>query len=320
MLKSFLKCIPRVLIIAINSIRSFPLQATSGETDFQTDNDLQSILLSARKPTQVPFQMDQALNNTHRTVTAVLSTNEGALRYPECGVPLKEAQPIEFFSPESTQSLLPPDEIYTDNPNLGVSQWTQTSLNDLSSVSLQFCDYSLAQVPSQDTTLMSHSETFEDVEFSPGFKKVLSDFETRLPQFKSKEPNISLKEKCKRSQSPPQSDSDLEFYECRQEFSEPDDKKLEHDIAYHVFEPLSQLPKRNPDSDFVKSGLQSFSQSDGCKCSFGSEHIEDDLWGSEGSLGSPTEGDLPLFEEFFSRDQAGFYDGADDDFLKRVRG
>ncbi|XP_023804811.1 ankyrin-2 isoform X2 [Oryzias latipes] len=303
----------RILDVSLGQLKKNPASrmATSGETDFQTEDDWQSVLLSARTPTPVLFPLDHALYCTHRTVTPVLPTNVGALRYPEWGLSLEEAQATKVFSPESAQSLLTLDEIFTEHQNLEVCDWIPTLVDEVSSVSPQFRDSNLAQV---DTRTMSHWETFEDLEFSPGFKM---EFETTLPQFEPNQPRISLKEQRKRSQSPQQSDSDLEFYECRQDFSEPDEMKLEPAIAYHVFEPASPTPKKNPDPSSVKSSFQAISQFEGYKSFSGSKPIDERLYGSEGSWESPTEGGLPLCEELPSRDQAGFYDDADDDFFER---
>ncbi|KAM4612398.1 ankyrin-2b [Polymixia lowei] len=170
-----------------------------------------------------------------------------------------------------------------------------------------------------EATTKGESETAEDFQFSPDFNKVLSEFEKTLSEFRSEKPT----ELRKCSESPQCSDSDLEFFDCRQafsDFSEPEDANLEPEITYHISEPPSPMPGSSPDVGFLKGShdytAQSFLQVDDYKrFSSGSESLGDFAYDSEGSREYRAEGNLPMCEELPSRDQAGYDD--DDDSLGR---
>ena len=307
------------------------MQASSGETNLQTDNGVQNKLLSVTtaiedatktsvwfsddKPmTLVPIKLpEESSYTTHRAVTPVLPTNERASyvqsgksqEYSEWELFSKEAQSSELFSPMSDQFLVPPDyeAIFSGCQTLKVSEYSPASLNDLSPMSPVFSDPSSAQAVMEDTSKIE-SETVEDIEFS-------LDFERAVTEFESHKPNIPLKEHRKSPESSQHSDSDLEFFDCRQDFSEPDNMKPEHEIAYNICEPPSSIPRTPPDI------AQPFLWVENRK-RFSSGSLDEFAYGSESSKECPTGVGLPLCEELPSRDQAGYYD--DDDFMGRVRG
>lgn len=293
------------------------------------DDSKVDVLFTDEKPKKsVPLQLpDQNSHTTHRTVTPVLHSLEKTVclkedrshGYSDWKLSPKEAHSTELFSPMSSQFLVPPDyeAVFSGQQTLRVSECSQASLNDFSPVSPVFSD----SIPTQVVT-ESNIEG-EDFEFSPDFNRVLSEFEKTVSEFESEEPKVPPKEG---SQSPQHSDSDMEFFDCRQafsDFSEPEEVKLEHDITYHISEPPSPMPGSTPDISFSKQSPQytahNFLQVDDFKRhSSGSESLGEFAYDSEGSRECRTEGDLPFCEELPSRDQAGFYD--DDDFLGRVRG
>ncbi|XP_072232771.1 uncharacterized protein [Leuresthes tenuis] len=315
-------------------------RASSGETNLQTDNGVQNKLLSVTTATKdasktsvwfsddkpmtlVPVKLPKESSyTTHRAVTPVLPTNERASYvqsgksqgYSEWELISKEAQSCELFSPISftDQFLVPPDyeAIFSGYQTLKVSEYNPASLNDLSPVSPLSSDPSSAQAVMEDISKIE-SETVEDLEFSPDFNKVLSDFERAVTEFESQKPNIQLKEHRESPESSQHSDSDLEFFDCRQDFSEPDDMKPEHEIAYNICEPPSSIPRTPPDI------AQPFLWVENRK-HFSSGCLDEFAYGSESSKECPTGVGLPICEELPSRDQAGYYD--DDDFLGRVRG
>lgn len=310
---------------------------TPEETEFHADDDVRSKLLSVKTVTQdaskigvlftddklmksVPLQLpDQNSYTTHRTVTPVLPASEktSCLKSDR----LQKAQSSELFSPMSTQFLVPPDyeAVFSGHQTLRVSECSQASLNDLSPVSPVFSDSISAQVVT-DTT-KGKSENGEDFEFSPGFNRVLSEFEKTVSEFESENP----KGLSKGSESPQHSDSDLEFFDCIQalsDFSQPEEVKLEH--AYHISEPPSPMPGGSPDVSFLTAGPQYTAHpflrvEDYKRISSGSESLGEFAYDSEDSHEGQIEGDLPMCEELPSRDQAGYCDD-DDDFLGRVRG
>lgn len=325
--------------------RWFHLQATPKQTEFQRDDDVQSelspattatqdaseisMLVSDDKPVTVPLQLpDHSSYTTHRAVSPVLPSYEKPSGLPqefsEWESSPKEARSSELFSPMSDQFLLPPDyeAIFSGHQTLRASECSQASLNDLSPVSPVFSDSSSAQVVTREAR-QRRSETAEDYEFSPEFKRVLSEFERTVSEFESEEPNVPLKEPRKSPESPLHSDSDLEFFDCRQDFSEPDDGKAEQEVVYHIYEPPSPVPRRTSDVGFLKGSSQHVARpflqvEDHKRFSSGSESLCEFAYDSEASREGPTEGGLPMCEELPSRDQAGFYDG--DDFLGRVSG
>ncbi|XP_023279632.1 uncharacterized protein LOC111667981 [Seriola lalandi dorsalis] len=321
-----------------------PVQ-TPEETHFQIDNEVQSKLLSATTAAQdtskigvddkpmkpVPLQLpDPNSYTTHRAVTPVLPSFENTLcekshrfyGFSDSKLSPEEAQSSELFSPMSSQFLVPPDyeAVFSGHQTLRVSECSQASLKDLSPVSPVFSDS--AQVVTEATT-KRESEAAEDFEFSPDFNRVLSEFEKTILEFESDEPKMPPKVG---SESPQHSDSDLEFFDCRQafsDFSEPEEVKLEPEISYHIFEPPSPAPGSSPDVGFLKGSPQHAAHpflrvDDYKRFSSGSESLGEFAYDSEGSRGCRTEGDLPVCEELPSRDQAGYYN--DDDFLGRVRG
>ena len=227
----------------------------------------------------------------------------------------------------SSKFLVPPDyeAVFSGHQTLRVSECSRASLNDLSPASPVFSDS--AQVVTEVSTERG-SETAENLEFSPGFNRVLSEFEKAVSELESEEPKVPQTDLIPRmgSKSPQLSDSDVEFFDCRQalsDFSESEDMKLDHEIGYHISEPPSPMPGSSPDIAFLKGSPQYTSRpllrvEDYKRFSSGSESLGEFAYDSESSPGCGAEGDLPGCEELPSRDQAGYYD--DDDFLGRVRG
>ncbi|XP_026186366.1 ankyrin-2b isoform X2 [Mastacembelus armatus] len=320
---------------------------TPEERQFQTDDDVKRKTLSATTVTQdaskigvlftadkerksVPLQLpDQNAYRTHRTVTPVLpsldntsSAKAGRLyRYSEWRLSPKETQSSELSSPMSSQFLEPRDyeAVFSGSQTLRVSECSQASLNNFSPV---FSDSTAAKAVT-DTTTKGESETTEALELSPDFNRVLSEFEKTVSEFESDKAKGPPKELSKGSKSPQQSDSDLEFFECRQtfsDFSEQEDEKLEHNLTYHVSEPPSPMPESSLDIGFLKQGPEHSAHpflqlEDYKRFSSGSESLGEFAYDSESSRECQAEGDLPVCEELPSRDQAGYYD--DDDFLGR---
>lgn len=316
---------------------------TPEETQFQTDDEVQSKWLSATTVTQdasqigvvftddksIPLKLpEQNLYTTHRTVTPVLPASDKtscfksdrSYGHSEWGFSPKKAQYSEPFTPMSTQFLVPQDyeAVVSGHQTLRVCEWNLASMNDLSPV---FSDSISTQVLTQANT-KGESENAEDFEFSPDFNRVLSDFEKTVSEFESEDP----KELRKGSESPQHSDSDVEFFDCRQAFpdhSEPDEGKLEHEVTYQISEPPSPMPGSGTDVSFLKGSSQYTAHpflrvEDYKRFSSGSESLSEFAYDSEGSRECRTDGNLPVWEELPSRDQAGYYD--DDDFLGRVRG
>lgn len=354
MVYSITTCIP--IFVLVNLFSDIHLQApsqTPEETQCQTDVVVQSKLLSATTVTQdaskigvlfmedklmksLPLQLpDQNVYTTHRAVSPVLPASEKtsclkserSCGHSEWELSPKKAQSSELFSPMSTQFLVPPDyeAVFSGHQTLRVSECSQASLNDLSPVSPVFSDSVSAQVVMGATT-KGESENDEDFEFSPDFNRILSEFEKTVSEFESENPEILPKDLSKGSESPQHSDSDLEFFDCRQafsDFSEPEEVKLKHEISYHISEPPSPMPGSSPDVGFLTGSPQytahPYLQVEGYKrFSSGSESLGEFAYDSEGSRECRTDGDLPVCEELPSRDQAGYYD--DDDSLGRVRG
>ncbi|XP_026208480.1 uncharacterized protein LOC113157297 [Anabas testudineus] len=318
----------KTLYISTGELKSKTASQMAPATVTQDDSKVDVLFTDEKPKKSVPLQLpDQNSHTTHRTVTPVLHSLEKTVclkedrshGYSDWKLSPKEAHSTELFSPMSSQFLVPPDyeAVFSGQQTLRVSECSQASLNDFSPVSPVFSD----SIPTQVVT-ESNIEG-EDFEFSPDFNRVLSEFEKTVSEFESEEPKVPPKEG---SQSPQHSDSDMEFFDCRQafsDFSEPEEVKLEHDITYHISEPPSPMPGSTPDISFSKQSPQytahNFLQVDDFKRhSSGSESLGEFAYDSEGSRECRTEGDLPFCEELPSRDQAGFYD--DDDFLGRVRG
>ncbi|XP_035849604.1 ankyrin-2b isoform X4 [Sander lucioperca] len=325
--------------VRTGSFKQAPPQ-TPEETQFQTDDEVQSKWLSATTVTQdasqigvvftddksIPLKLpEQNLYTTHRTVTPVLPASDKtscfksdrSYGHSEWGFSPKKAQYSEPFTPMSTQFLVPQDyeAVVSGHQTLRVCEWNLASMNDLSPV---FSDSISTQVLTQANT-KGESENAEDFEFSPDFNRVLSDFEKTVSEFESEDP----KELRKGSESPQHSDSDVEFFDCRQAFpdhSEPDEGKLEHEVTYQISEPPSPMPGSGTDVSFLKGSSQYTAHpflrvEDYKRFSSGSESLSEFAYDSEGSRECRTDGNLPVWEELPSRDQAGYYD--DDDFLGR---
>ncbi|KAK5876261.1 hypothetical protein CesoFtcFv8_027249 [Champsocephalus esox] len=290
---------------------------------FDDDKPMKSI------PLQLP---EQNIHTTHRTVTPVLPASKDISRlmsdrpqWPSGSEfsPDKE-QSSELCSPMSAQLLVPPDfeAVFSEHQTLRVSELSQASLNDLSPVSSVFSDSMSAQVGTEATS-KGESEYRQDFEFPPDLNRVVSEFEKTTSEFESGHPQVLPTELRKGSDSPQHSDSDGEFFDCKQAFSdnsEPDEMKLKHEITYHISEPPSPMPGSRSDLCFRKGSPEytahSFLGVEDYKCfSSGSESFGELAYDSEGSREYQTEGNLPVCEELPSRDQAGYYD--DDDFLGR---
>ncbi|XP_077961982.1 ankyrin-2b isoform X48 [Gasterosteus aculeatus] len=258
-------------------------------------------------PEERQFQRDIELYDTNsyktnRAVTPILPAfgKTSCLKvglsqvHPEFMFGLNKEQPSELFSPMSTKFLVPSEyeAVFTGHQTLRVSEFSQPSLKDLSPVSPVFSDSILALNVTDATT----KGEFDNAE-------ALSQFEKTISEFKSENPNVISKKLSKRLESPQQSDSDVEFFECRQAFSdssETEEVKLEHEITHHISKTPSPMPGCSP-------GYRRFS--------FSSESLSEFAFNSEDSQGIQKEGNLPLCEELPSRDQAGYYD--DDDFVGR---
>ncbi|XP_030017737.1 uncharacterized protein LOC115438315 [Sphaeramia orbicularis] len=286
-------------------------------------NDSES-LLDKLRPLQLP---DHSSYTTHRTVTPVLPSYEKKSHSftgdSDWELPPNEAQSSELFSPMSSQFLIPPDyeAVFSGHQTLRVSECSQASLNDLSPVSPVFSNS--AQIVTED--ISKESGTLGDFEFSPDFNRVLSEFEKTASEFESEQPKVLPKKPRKDTESPQHSDSDVEFYDCRQalsDYSDPEEPKLDHELYYHISEPPSPMPGSSPDVGFLRRNPQYRAQpflrvEDYKRFSSGSESLGEFAYDSD-SRECRAEGNLPMCEELPSRDQAGYYD--DDDFLGRVRG
>ncbi|KAM9717858.1 ankyrin-2b isoform 12-T12 [Menidia menidia] len=239
----------------------------------------------------------------------------------------------KWFSDDKTKMLLPiqiPDQSsYTTHRTVSpvlpdhdpiFSENSPASLDNLSHISPAF-SYAKTAESEMQGTIKRESETVGDIEFSPDFKRVISDFETAPTESESQEPKSPLKEPRNLSpESSQPSDSDLEFFDCRQDLSEPDDVRSEHEIAYNICEPPSPIPSRIPDTDLMKGSPQHRTRpflwvEHRKHVSSGSESPGEFIYDSESSKECPTEVPPPLCEELPSRDQAEYYD--DDDFLGR---
>ncbi|TWW63725.1 Ankyrin-2 [Takifugu flavidus] len=258
----------------------------------------------------VPLQLpNQSSYTTHRTVTPVLPETEMTSGPPsgsEWASSSNKGQSCELFSPMSTQFLVPPDyeAIFSGHQTLRVSD-THRPVDD--PVLAQI----LTEAPIQDD-----SPTSEDL--SPEFSRVLSKSEELAPDSESED---VAKDLGKKADSPGHSDSDLEFFDCRQVFSDsdPEDVKLQHDAYYRISEPPSPLPGSTPDDGVLKRSRQYGTHlrvDDYKRFSSGSESLGEFAYDSEGLREFQTQGDPPEYEELPSRDHAGYCDD-DDDFLGR---
>ncbi|XP_049922891.1 ankyrin-2b isoform X2 [Epinephelus moara] len=306
----------------------FQTEPLSASAVTQDTNKIGAMFTHDKTMKSIPLKLpDQNSYTTHRTVTPVLPAPESTLclrldsshGQSEWKLSPEKAQSSELFSPMSTQFLVPPDyeAVFSGHQTLRVSEFSQASLDDASPVSPVFSDSISSQVVTE-ATAKGESENAEDFQFSPDFNRVLSEFQKTVSEFDSEDPKVLPKELRKGSETPQHSDSDVEFFDCRQalsDFSEPEEVKLKHEI-YHISEPPSPLPGSSPSVGFLKGSPQYTAQpflqvEDYKRFSSGSECLSEFAYDSEGR----TEGDLPVCEELPSRDQAGYYD--DDDFLGR---
>lgn len=268
------------------------------------------VTVSLQLPEQISY-------TTHRSVTPVLIIPEKTSEWESLS---EKEQSSELYSPMSSQFLVPPDyeAVFSGHQTLRVSESSKAPVNDASLASPVS-----AHVAADDSTA-GESHKAEDL-FSPDFKRVLSEFEKTFSELESEDPKFLPEDFRKGRASPQHSDSDSEFFDCRQvfsDFSEPEDLTLGHDIKYRISEPPSPMPGSSPSVSFLKGSPQEtahpYLRVEDCKrFSSGSESLGDFAYDSEGSRECQTEGDLPECEELPSRDQAGYYD--DDDFLGRVR-
>ncbi|XP_029310379.1 ankyrin-2b isoform X2 [Cottoperca gobio] len=290
--------------------------------------ELQNKTSSQRAPPQTPEETLFRTAQNDGVQSKVLSATEVTQDSSKLGLVFTDDKPMKSvplqlpdcelspYKEQSTQFLVPPDfeAVFSGHQTLRVSEWSQTSLNDLNPV---FRDSMSAQVVTEATT-KGESENAEDYEFSPDFNRVLSDFEKTVSEFEAKDPKVLPKEFRKGSESPQHSDSDVEFFDCIQAISPT--MSLEHEIPYHISEPPSPRPGSSPDVDFLKGSPQFTAHpflrvEDYKRFSFGSESLSEFAYDSEDSRECRREGRLPVCEELPSRDQTGYYD--DDDFLGR---
>lgn len=308
----------------------FHLQAseTPGETQFQTDDGTQRelasttttiqdaskivVLFGEDKPVMsVPLQLpEHSTYTTHRAVTPVLPSHEktsfASHRYSEWEMSPKEAQSSELFLPMSARFLAPSDHktVFSGHQTLRACKCSEASLSDMNLVSPVFCD-SISAVLKTQVATAKESETIDG------------------------ESDVPLKQSLRGTDSPQHSDSDPEFFDCRQtfsDFSEAEDVKPEHEIAYHISEPPSPIPGSSPSTGHPKGSTQCASEvnqlslwtEDKKRFPSASESLCEFAYNSEASQEYHAEGGLPIFEELPSRYPAEFYD--DDDFLGRVRG
>lgn len=215
----------------------------------------------------IPLRLpEQSPYTTHRTVTPVLPEPEKT----SCSAPGSEwdslsrrGQSCELFAPMPTQFLVPPDyeAVFSGHQTLRVSDALRAS-NDPVLVRI---------LPGASIQKGRHTP------------EVLSETEEPLEDL----PKPLQKE----AASPGLSDSDLEFFDCRQGFSDsdPEDVGLQRLARCPISEPPSPVP------------------------------------GSALLLRYHSEADAPAYEELPSRDQAGYCDDDDDgedddDVLGRVSG
>ncbi|XP_014875774.1 uncharacterized protein LOC106938316 [Poecilia latipinna] len=273
---------------------------------------------------------DQTSYNTHRTVPPVLSVLEKASslkshvsRQNPDTCDFMQVQSNEPFSPKSDEFLLPTDykTIFSSQQALGVSECGQAFSDDLSPVSPVFSGPSSAQFASQDT-VSEESEVTKDFTFSLGFRRVLSEFERTASEFEPNTTTNRQKISSEVAKSPHPSDSELEFFDCQQDFFEPEDVMPEDEITYYSeHSPIN--PRSSSDMGLLKvhpeHTTQRFLQVEPKRqLSSGSESLGEFAYDSDVSRECSAESGFPICEQLLSRDQAGYYD--DDDFLGMVRG
>ncbi|KAM3591010.1 uncharacterized protein V6R79_020521 [Siganus canaliculatus] len=300
----------------------------STTTVTQDTNDLGAPFSEDKLIKSIPLQLpEQSLYTTHRTVTPVLPASDicekedRPYEYSKWKLSQKKGQPSELYSPMSSKFLVPPDyeAVFSGHQTLRFSEFSHES-NDVSPMSPVQSDSVSAQFGIEATN-KDESEHTEDFHHPPDLDRVLSELKKVASE--STDPQTIKKDRRRGFESPQHSDSDVEFFDCRQglsDFSEPEEGQVEDEPTYHIFEPPSPLPGINPDVGLVKGSPQytghSYLRVEDCKrFSSGSESLGDFAYDSEESRECRAEGDLPACEELPSRDQAGYYD--DDDFLGR---
>ncbi|CAN9509792.1 unnamed protein product [Ophioblennius macclurei] len=272
------------------------------------------LVIEDKTKSTVPLQLPQQSSyKTHRSVTPVLPPCERAA-CSEWEPPPDSVHSTELFSPVSAEFLMPPnyEAVFAGHQNLGVSERSQTSRNEFSPVSPVFRDSHSDQVATE-----RKSESSEEFEFCPNVERVLLDFEMTASELGSRELKVMSRKSSKGSESPHLSDSDVEFFDCRQAFSdvsEPEDVNLDRQLTpYCVSEPCTPIPVISFLKDSSQYSTQPFLHQDYKHFSSGSQSLGVFAYDSEGSRECPVEGVPPV--ELPSRDQAAYFD--DDDFLGR---
>ncbi|XP_006809579.1 uncharacterized protein LOC102791301 [Neolamprologus brichardi] len=276
-------------------------QLQSATTITQQSSNI-GVLFGEDEPmASVPLQLpEHSTYTTHRAVTPILPSREKA-SFASHRCSEWAARSSEHFppspAPDRDQAML--------QEHLRAPDCSHVSSNDRSlllSVS--------AKLESQALT-KRESETLGDTEdSSPDLKKVLTG--TREKQASESElgkPNDPVKQHF--SESPQHSDSDTEFFDCRQafsDFSEPEDV-----ISYHISEPPSPVPGSSLGLQRATQANQLFLRAEDRNLFSTSESLPEFAYDVE----YQTDSGLPVLEELPSRDQAEYCD--DDDFLGRVR-
>lgn len=246
---------------------------------------------------------------------------------PVKSVPLLLPDQTSYTTHRAVTPLLPASEKISHkklDQSYGYSEWELSSLKASEGSQASIDDFSPVHLVSSDSVSEATSKEFsEDFTSFPEFNRVISEFEKTVPEFESEENRIQPKDIYEGPGSPHPSDSDLEFFDCQQtfsDFSEAEDVNPEQQINFHVTEPLSPTP--TPDVNLLRQRPQNASHHllrvedykhfSSCKESSGELAYD-----SEGSWECQTDGDHQTCEELPSRGQAGYYD--DDEFLGRVR-
>ncbi|XP_071020691.1 uncharacterized protein [Oncorhynchus clarkii lewisi] len=266
-----------------------------------------------------PLQIsEQYPFTTHRAVTPKLKLLDSATQefsdWSEfTQEEFEETHSGELFSPMSSQFLVPPDyeALFSGRHSLRVSECSQLSPTDMSPVSPVFSDPQSDKCQVTTTTLMgpefaSKSATpgsAEAFEFSPDFKRVIGEFEKTLSSFG---PVVQS--------DPAQENSDLEFFDCKDDFSDfseaEDLEPEEPEVLYHIEEPPSPTPFSSTlETGFLKGSpvcsAQFLRVDDQNRFSLGSESLRD--YGIYDGPESESE-TVPTCEELPSRSQAGYDD------------
>lgn len=281
-------------------------QLQSATTITQQSSNI-GVLFGEDEPmASVPLQLpEHSTYTTHRAVTPILPSREKASfashRCSEWAARSSEHFPPSPAPDRDYQAMLP--------EHLRAPDCSHVSSNDRSSE--VFSDSMSAKLESQALT-KKESETLGDTEdFSPDFEKVLTGTREASESELGK-PDVPVKQHF--SESPQHSDSDTEFFDCRQafsDFSEPEDV-----ITYHISEPPSPVPGSSLDTGPQRAtqANQLFLRAEDRNLfSPSSESLPEFAY----DVAYQTDSGLPVLEELPSRDQAEYYD--DDDFLGRVR-